>query len=119
MRLQIKGEVRRRTRLGFGPLTRERWRAEPFALYVTQGEGRTNALSGLWFECVESVRGWVLQGSLEGVSCLFGEILHDRPGEGFSFTMLSVAGIELRGTADPQAENPKGAFGDPSSASFR
>lgn len=102
MTLRINGQIFRSRRSGLG---RSRWRTEEFSCVVAEGTGGVEAGEGLIFECVSNGRGWVLQGTVRNVPCLFGEIGRGEEGQGFRFAMISVARVEVRGQATVLSED--------------
>lgn len=99
MVLRVEGEIRRRVRSGLGPFARSKWQATAFDVSVPVTGERVDFADDLSFLCVPSPAGWVLQGKVSSVSCMFGEIRREELGKGFAFTMLSVSGREVSGKA--------------------
>ncbi len=91
--------MRRRVRFGVGPLSKVRWKSTDYSLDVPLNGDVVTVGDDLSFYCAPSPEGWILQGKVAGVACLYGEIRRDALDKGFSFTMLSVSDREVRGRA--------------------
>jgi hypothetical protein len=52
---------------------------------------------GIHFTPTQTAASWVILGKVDGASCIFGEFLFEGHRPTFSFAMLSVSGVELRG----------------------
>ena len=96
-RIRIVGELRVRRRIGWGPLSWYRWRTSNFdQVFGLEEEARPAHRFDLM--AIRSPGGILIRGSLRGVRCDFGEIVH-----GANVTSLaapSVAGAVLNGRAE-------------------
>jgi hypothetical protein len=99
VKIRIEGELVHSRQSGFGPFRRQHRDVETFEGLLVGESEKLEAGQDLYFECVQTRYGWVLQGSLRGISCTFGEFETGSRGDCFSFTMLSVVDWELRGKA--------------------
>jgi hypothetical protein len=88
------GTVRRRKVVG-RVFKKETWESEDFDAVVHAGGDPVQVAEGVLIQAVATQLGWVLQGSVLGVDCIFGEVDFTNP-KGFSFQMISVPGIELQ-----------------------
>lgn len=89
------GTVRRRKIAGTWVFKKETWESEDFDAVINAGGEPVEVAEGILIQCVSTQLGWVLQGSILGVDCIFGEVDFTDP-KGFSFQMISVPGIELQ-----------------------
>jgi hypothetical protein len=89
------GTVRRRYTAGTWVFKRETWESEDFDAVINGGAEPVEVSEGIFIQCVSTQLGWVLQGTVQGVACIFGEVDFSNP-KGFSFQMMSVPGIELQ-----------------------
>lgn len=113
MILKVEGSLLHRTTTGFGPFRKERIENEHFAVEVSPQQGTVEVNEDLVLECIEISKGWLLQGNLRETPCFFGEVMKDDPTKSFSFTMLSVANVELRAKVTPieaKADGPGKAY---------
>lgn len=76
----------------------------PFSIELADDGSQVRVNEDLIVECVHIPQGWLVNGRLRDTPCVFGEILNENPDRPFTFTMLSVSGVELQATVSPQAE---------------
>lgn len=113
MILKVEGSLIHRTTTGFGPFRKERIENEHFCIEVSPTQGTVRVNEDLVLECTEVSQGWLLQGALRETPCFFGEVMKSGPTKSFSFTMLSVANVELRAKVTPvptKADGPGKAY---------
>jgi len=94
---KISGDFRWREIRGFGPFKREVWSTEPFSCVVSTEDARVSPIDELKFGCVRAPKGYVVSGSIKGVECIFDEFRYGEPRTRGTFTMISIANIEVRG----------------------
>lgn len=105
MVIKVEGELTSFKELGLGPFRRRQSSTERFSCLIATSGQPVQVLEGLTMETVDTPFGSVLQGELRGVQCLFGELGTDTS-RSFTFSMLSVNGYELRGTASYAEPKP-------------
>lgn len=100
MQVHIEGEIRREMKVGFGPFRKTRWHSQAFTCVVFE-DGNVSPEGGVKFYLEKGKRSWVLGGAIGPVPCSFGEFPFDGTVGSFSFHMLSVGTIEVKGRAFP------------------
>lgn len=97
MQCVIKGEVVRREQVGIGPFRRTKTRTEPFQCTVQSGGEVVCPADGIEFGCAEIQDGYIIDGTVGGVKCIFDQFRFGSRRTAGTFLMLSIATLEVRG----------------------
>ena len=100
MRVSVEGNLRRRTRIGFGVFRKERWNDEPFhweqVVSPDSQEKSEHVLDAFRIGCLPKAERVFINATIRGRPYVLGEVQMDVD-RNFSFSILSVSGMEIHG----------------------
>lgn len=97
MECKITGEYRWKEMRGFGPFKKEVWFTEPFTCVVGSEKPQVAPIDELRFGCVRSAYGYVIEGSIKGIACMFDEFKFGSTRTHGRFNMISIANVDVTG----------------------